>query len=62
LAAALTAIAIAVIGWPDQSSEDFADYARRIWGEPMLWLGASIMRKFAHATVVSAQYITQPAR
>ncbi len=45
LAAALTAIGISwVIGWPDQAGgEDFYDYARRIWGQPMLWLGASII-------------------
>ena len=45
LAAALTAIAVScVIGWPDQAGgEDFYDYARRIWGEPMMWLGAAII-------------------
>ena len=45
LTAAGTAIVLAwLIGWPAQSgAEDFFDYSRRIWREPILWMGAAIV-------------------
>ena len=45
LAAALTAIAVSsVVGWPAQAGiEDFYDYSRRIWREPIMWLAAAVV-------------------
>jgi hypothetical protein len=61
MAAALTAIAVSwLTGWPAQAgSEDFYDYARRVWSEPILWLGAAIilggLRGRQRATLVAVR-------
>lgn len=43
-AAGLATVIASIIGWPVQAgAEDLYDYSNRVWREPIMWIGASVV-------------------